>query len=77
MFPNSKAFLSPFVEGTVMDQTLARWYAILPIQPHFNSRMQPFPPFLSHPLSFSTPSPFPALSSLPLEVGPLKSSYGV
>ena len=32
-----KAFLSPFVDGMVMAQTLARWYAIPPhsLPPHF------------------------------------------
>jgi len=28
-------FLSRFVDGIVMAQTLARWYAIPPITPHF------------------------------------------
>jgi len=47
----------------------------------FTGELSPFPSLLPFLFPPSSPTlevgPFPPLSSLPLEVGPLKSSYGV
>jgi len=48
--------------------------------PPLSLPLLPFPSLSSPPNSstfFPSLSPFPSLSSLPLEIGPLKSSYGV